>query len=110
MLSINGTALQNSAHWEALHTLRKARGQGMVVVVLQTVTAERSPLKDQESQVRNGQMSKSRGSKGKHFLILYIHMHVVVVIIIVKAFGNQSTLVLSYLIIILIALPCIQVR
>ncbi len=35
MLSINGTALQNSAHWEALHTLRKARGQGMVVVVLQ---------------------------------------------------------------------------
>ncbi len=55
-------------------------------------------------------MSKSRGSKGKHFLILYIHMHVVVVIIIVKAFGNQSTLVLSYLIIILIALPCIQVR
>lgn len=35
MLSINGTALQDSAHLEALHTLRKARGQDMVVVVLQ---------------------------------------------------------------------------
>ncbi|XP_067304909.1 dentin sialophosphoprotein isoform X2 [Pseudorasbora parva] len=36
VLSINGTALQNSAHWEALRTLRKARGQGMAVVVLQS--------------------------------------------------------------------------
>lgn len=36
MLSINGTALQNSAHWEALRTLRKAKGHGMVVVVLQS--------------------------------------------------------------------------
>ncbi|XP_073703523.1 uncharacterized protein [Garra rufa] len=36
VLSINGTALQNSAHWEALHILRKARGQGMAVVVLQS--------------------------------------------------------------------------
>ncbi|XP_052475045.1 uncharacterized protein LOC128030974 [Carassius gibelio] len=36
VLSINGTALQNSAHWDALHTLRKARGQGMAVVVLQS--------------------------------------------------------------------------
>ncbi len=33
-----------------------------------------------------------------------VHKHVVVVIVNVKAFGNQSTLVLSYLIIILIAL------
>ncbi|XP_016376091.1 uncharacterized protein LOC107714676 isoform X1 [Sinocyclocheilus rhinocerous] len=36
VLSINGTALQNSAHWEALRTLRKARVQGMAVVVLQS--------------------------------------------------------------------------
>uniref|UniRef100_A0A8C2AUD0 PDZ domain-containing protein n=1 Tax=Cyprinus carpio TaxID=7962 RepID=A0A8C2AUD0_CYPCA len=36
VLSINGTALQNSAHWEALHTLRKARGKSMAVVVLQS--------------------------------------------------------------------------
>ncbi|XP_016387773.1 uncharacterized protein LOC107723583 [Sinocyclocheilus rhinocerous] len=36
VLSINGTALQNTAHWEALRTLRKARGQGMAVVVLQS--------------------------------------------------------------------------
>ena len=35
VLSINGTTLQNSAHWEALRTLRKARGRDMVVVVLQ---------------------------------------------------------------------------
>ncbi|KAK1795489.1 hypothetical protein P4O66_010659, partial [Electrophorus voltai] len=34
VLSINGTALHNSAHWEALRTLRKARGRGMAVVVL----------------------------------------------------------------------------
>ncbi|KAI2655299.1 Pro-interleukin-16 [Labeo rohita] len=36
VLSINGSALQNSAHWEALRILRKARGQGMAVVVLQS--------------------------------------------------------------------------
>ncbi|KAL2084187.1 hypothetical protein ACEWY4_019705 [Coilia grayii] len=35
VLSINGTTLQNSAHWEALRTLRKARGRDMAVVVLQ---------------------------------------------------------------------------
>ncbi|KAJ8354718.1 hypothetical protein SKAU_G00222850 [Synaphobranchus kaupii] len=35
VLSINGTALQNSAHWEALRTLRRARTRGMAVVVLQ---------------------------------------------------------------------------
>ncbi|KAL7875141.1 hypothetical protein SRHO_G00061110 [Serrasalmus rhombeus] len=34
VLSINGTALHNSAHWEVLRTLRKARGRGMAVVVL----------------------------------------------------------------------------
>ncbi|XP_036449984.1 uncharacterized protein si:dkey-92i15.4 isoform X2 [Colossoma macropomum] len=34
VLSINGTALHNSAHWEALRTLRRARGRGMAVVVL----------------------------------------------------------------------------
>ncbi len=68
MLSINGTALQNSAHWEALHTLRKARGQGMVVVVLQNSNSRRSPLKDQESQVRNGQMSKVGDLKENIFL------------------------------------------
>uniref|UniRef100_A0A8B9HV95 PDZ domain-containing protein n=1 Tax=Astyanax mexicanus TaxID=7994 RepID=A0A8B9HV95_ASTMX len=34
VLSINGTSLQNSAHWEALRTLRKARLRGMAVVVL----------------------------------------------------------------------------
>ncbi|XP_048009148.1 dentin sialophosphoprotein [Megalobrama amblycephala] len=41
VLSINGTALQNSAHWEALRTLRKARGQGMAVVVLQSVNSRK---------------------------------------------------------------------
>lgn len=45
-------------------------------------------------------MSKSRVSKIKNSST--VHMYVVVVN--VKAFGNQSTLVLSYLIIILIAL------
>ncbi|KAJ8383816.1 hypothetical protein AAFF_G00215030 [Aldrovandia affinis] len=35
VLSINGTALKTSAHWEALRTLRRARTRGMAVVVLQ---------------------------------------------------------------------------
>ncbi|XP_048880486.1 uncharacterized protein si:dkey-92i15.4 [Brienomyrus brachyistius] len=35
VLSINGTKLQNSTHWEALRTLRRARSRGMAVVVLQ---------------------------------------------------------------------------
>ncbi|MFT7805161.1 uncharacterized protein LOC108923879 [Arapaima gigas] len=35
VLSINGTALRNCAHWEALRTLRRARGRSMAVVVLQ---------------------------------------------------------------------------
>ncbi|KAJ8290023.1 hypothetical protein GJAV_G00007850 [Gymnothorax javanicus] len=35
VLSINGTALKNSAHWEALRILRRARSRGMAVVVLQ---------------------------------------------------------------------------
>ncbi|MED6245947.1 hypothetical protein ATANTOWER_010684 [Ataeniobius toweri] len=34
VLSINGTALSESAHWEALRTLRKAKAQETVVVVL----------------------------------------------------------------------------
>ncbi|KAL6489430.1 hypothetical protein MHYP_G00031710 [Metynnis hypsauchen] len=38
VLSINGTALHNSAHWEVLRTLRKARGRGMAVVVLRRGT------------------------------------------------------------------------
>ncbi|XP_066538823.1 serine-rich adhesin for platelets isoform X2 [Hoplias malabaricus] len=38
VLSINGTALHNSAHYEALRTLRKARGRGMAVVVLRRGT------------------------------------------------------------------------
>ncbi|XP_043116134.1 uncharacterized protein si:dkey-92i15.4 [Puntigrus tetrazona] len=41
VLSINGTALQNSAHWEALRTLRKTRGQGMAVVVLQSCNSRK---------------------------------------------------------------------
>ncbi|XP_063055581.1 uncharacterized protein si:dkey-92i15.4 [Engraulis encrasicolus] len=35
VLSINGTTLQGCAHWEALRTVRKARGRDMAVVVLQ---------------------------------------------------------------------------
>ncbi|KPP79271.1 hypothetical protein Z043_101166 [Scleropages formosus] len=40
VLSINGTALQNCAHWEALRTLRRARARGMAVVVLQKGTVK----------------------------------------------------------------------
>lgn len=34
VLSINGTALHNSTHKEALNTMRKARGRPMAVVVI----------------------------------------------------------------------------
>ncbi|XP_077067075.1 uncharacterized protein LOC143720953 isoform X2 [Siphateles boraxobius] len=47
VLSINGTALQNSAHLEALRTLRKARGQGMAVVVLQSGNSRREATERQ---------------------------------------------------------------
>lgn len=36
VLSINGTALSESAHWEALRTLRRAKAREMAVVVLRT--------------------------------------------------------------------------
>ncbi|CAM4699981.1 unnamed protein product [Leuciscus chuanchicus] len=47
VLSINGTALQNSAHSEALRTLRKSRGQGMAVVVLQSGNSRREATERQ---------------------------------------------------------------
>lgn len=34
VLSINGTALSGSAHWEALRVLRRAKSREMAVVVL----------------------------------------------------------------------------
>lgn len=34
VLSINGTALSGSAHWEALRVLRRAKAKDMVVVVV----------------------------------------------------------------------------
>ncbi|XP_052003455.1 uncharacterized protein LOC127658286 isoform X2 [Xyrauchen texanus] len=54
VLSINGTALQNSAHWEALRTLRKARGQGMTVVVLKRGDLSESQHSKKEARQRPG--------------------------------------------------------
>ncbi|XP_046906062.1 pro-interleukin-16 [Hypomesus transpacificus] len=44
VLSINGTSLSGSAHWQALRTLRKARTLGMGVVVLRRGVASK-PVK-----------------------------------------------------------------
>ncbi|KAK3571815.1 hypothetical protein QTP86_020583, partial [Hemibagrus guttatus] len=48
VLSINGTALHNSTHKEALQTMRKAKGRGMAVVVIRRgdVTETCYSLKD----------------------------------------------------------------
>ncbi|KAK2855161.1 hypothetical protein Q7C36_007030 [Tachysurus vachellii] len=48
VLSINGTALHNSTHKDALQTMRKARGRGMTVVVIRRgdVTETCYSLKD----------------------------------------------------------------
>uniref|UniRef100_A0A8C1R712 Si:dkey-92i15.4 n=1 Tax=Cyprinus carpio TaxID=7962 RepID=A0A8C1R712_CYPCA len=56
VLSINGTALQNSAHWDALRTLRKAKGQGMAVVVLQSGNSRKE---DTESPGITGEVRMS---------------------------------------------------
>ncbi|XP_051574707.1 uncharacterized protein LOC127452894 isoform X2 [Myxocyprinus asiaticus] len=72
VLSINGTALQNSAHWEALRTLRKARGKGMAVVVLKRGDPSESQHRKKEARQRPGNtgrrirvtLNKSRSDLG----------------------------------------------
>ncbi|KAI1885948.1 hypothetical protein AGOR_G00209010 [Albula goreensis] len=49
VLSINGTALKNCAHWEALRTLRRARSRSMAVVVLQKRGAAKMQKEDANS-------------------------------------------------------------
>lgn len=48
VLSINGTALSGSAHWEALRVLRRAKARDMVVVVLRRGDVTDSPTKGEE--------------------------------------------------------------
>lgn len=48
VLSINGTALSGSAHWEALRVLRRAKTRDMVVVVLRNGDIIDSPKKGEE--------------------------------------------------------------
>ncbi|XP_051576500.1 uncharacterized protein LOC127453830 isoform X2 [Myxocyprinus asiaticus] len=58
VLSINGTALKNSAHLEALRTLRKARGQGMAVVVLKRGDLSETQHSRKEARHRPGNTGK----------------------------------------------------
>uniref|UniRef100_A0A3Q0RTU2 PDZ domain-containing protein n=1 Tax=Amphilophus citrinellus TaxID=61819 RepID=A0A3Q0RTU2_AMPCI len=48
VLSINGTALSGSAHWEALRVLRRAKTRDMVVVVLRKGDIIDAPKKREE--------------------------------------------------------------
>ncbi|XP_039535565.1 uncharacterized protein si:dkey-92i15.4 [Pimephales promelas] len=67
VLSINGTALQNSAHFEALRTLRKARGQGMAVVVLQSGNSRREATEIQGITGRRVRVTLEKSSSDLGF-------------------------------------------
>ncbi|XP_056123736.1 homeobox-like protein HDP1 [Rhinichthys klamathensis goyatoka] len=67
VLSINGTALQNSAHFEALRTLRKARGQGMAVVVLQSGNSRREATERQGITGRRVRVTLEKSSSDLGF-------------------------------------------
>ncbi|KAK7147496.1 hypothetical protein R3I94_010123 [Phoxinus phoxinus] len=67
VLSINGTGLQNSAHFEALRTLRKARGQGMAVVVLQSVNSRREATERQGISGRRVHVTLEKSSSDLGF-------------------------------------------
>ncbi|XP_063342447.1 serine-rich adhesin for platelets [Pelmatolapia mariae] len=52
VLSINGTALSGSAHWEALRVLRRAKAKEMVVVVVRRVDIIDTAKKGEEGNSR----------------------------------------------------------
>lgn len=52
VLSINGTALSGSAHWEALRVLRRAKAKDMVVVVVRRGDIIDSSKKGEEGNSR----------------------------------------------------------
>ncbi|XP_076135919.1 uncharacterized protein LOC143118725 [Alosa pseudoharengus] len=67
VLSINGTTLQGSGHWEALRTLRKARGRGMAVVVLQRARVGHSPQK--RTNPEKGTLITDVGESGRRLRV-----------------------------------------
>ncbi|XP_062395088.1 uncharacterized protein si:dkey-92i15.4 [Sardina pilchardus] len=67
VLSINGTTLQDSGHWEALRTLRKARGRGMAVVVLQRARVSDSHQK--RTNPVKGTPSTDAGETGRQLKV-----------------------------------------
>ncbi|XP_041961597.1 uncharacterized protein si:dkey-92i15.4 [Alosa sapidissima] len=67
VLSINGTTLQNSGHWEALRTLRKARGRGMAVVVLQRARVGHPPQK--RTNPEKGTLITDVGESGRRLRV-----------------------------------------
>ncbi|KAG7335764.1 hypothetical protein KOW79_000457 [Hemibagrus wyckioides] len=67
VLSINGTALHNSTHKEALQTMRKAKGRGMAVVVIRRgdVTETCYSLKDSPQKAAGKPGSRVRVTLNK---------------------------------------------
>ncbi|XP_060777478.1 probable serine/threonine-protein kinase ifkA isoform X2 [Neoarius graeffei] len=67
VLSINGTALHNSTHKEALHTMRKARGRAMAVVVIRRgdVTETCASIKDNPQKAAGNPGSRVRVTLNK---------------------------------------------
>lgn len=68
VLSINGTALSGSAHWEALRTVRKARTLGMGVVVLRRGVATR-PSKGGAETTSQGRKQAQSASSGQRVCV-----------------------------------------
>ncbi|KAF7708225.1 uncharacterized protein si:dkey-92i15.4 [Silurus meridionalis] len=67
VLSINGNALHNSTHKEALHTMRKARGRPMAVVVIRRgdVTETCYTVKDSPQKAAGNRGSRLRVTLNK---------------------------------------------
>ncbi|KAM4735045.1 uncharacterized protein FYW61_005623 [Anableps anableps] len=64
VLSINGTALSESAHWEALRTLRRAKAREMAVVVLQKGDFSQSVTQYETGHRVCVQLEKNSGDLG----------------------------------------------
>ncbi|KAJ3597748.1 hypothetical protein NHX12_001265 [Muraenolepis orangiensis] len=68
VLSINGTTLCDSGHWEATRTLRKAKGRGMGVVVLKRGVLAPSAEGDGVDEL-DGAQTPSRDTAGQRVCV-----------------------------------------
>lgn len=67
VLSINGTTLCGSGHWEATRTLRKAKSRGMGVVVLRGRGVLTPPEEGDGMDQLSGAQTQSRDTSKGHW-------------------------------------------